>query len=179
MDLSSVTTLDISSEDEYTVQKPKKAKSKSKTATKSTKDKVEKKVDEICMSQTITTELEVPQLVGEFKSEKLVDCIDPVDYMYKVLDNEVMESIRLETCTHLNGIKGLNKVTIKDIHKMIGMLFVLDLYPFVDIEHAFGKRHSMYSSTFINNNYNLEDFREMHNELKLPNKDPMLLFNMI
>lgn len=94
---------------------------------------------------------------------ELEDCGDPVNYFIKLLDPNTMETIRYETGFRLYGITGLNTFTLKVIYKMIGMLFIYDLYPFVDMEHAFGKRHSLYSSNFIDANYTIDEFRSIHN----------------
>ena len=191
IELSSVTTFDNSSGEEFIIDhfstktsKATQKKSKKTSITTKIKNSVKstsnsKLVNEFELPSHFTAELEDPDIKGAFKDDILVQCEDPVDYFKILLDSDIMESIRLETSEYLYGKTGLNTVTINDIYKLIGMLFVLDLYPFHNIEKAFSKRKSMYKSEYVNNNYTIEEFRLLHNNLKLPDRDPMMLFRMI
>ena len=103
-----------------------------------------------------------------------MQCKDPIDYFLILLEEDTMEAIRNTTSIHLYSIEGKNTITINDIHKYIGILFVLDLYPFNQLDHAFGKRGSIYDSKFITDVYNINDFRKMHNHLKMQFGDEMI-----
>ena len=188
---SSITTIDNSSGDEFEIKNKKRINKKQPKVIKKIKSitnqvnipkrqkNPKKDITLMELPTVYTLDLQLPEIEGSYTTTTLFNCTNPIDYFMALLDDEVMESIRHTTSKELHGALGINTITTQDIYRMIGMLFVLDIYPFTDIEEAFSKRDTLYKSDFITSNYTLEEFRKLHNNLKMPDKDPMILFRMV
>ena len=131
------------------------------------------------MPTTLYDSLDDPITQCTFKDDVLQDLVHPVDYFKLLLPPEDLQDIRELTSLHLYGVQGKDTVSVYEFYKMIGVLFILDLYPFSVIDHAFGKRGSLYSSQAVSSSISLEEFRVLHNGIKMPDGNPMYLFNKI
>ena len=189
---SSVTTLDNSSGDEYYEDKQDNTSIRAlkRTAEKANheienngpqlkKKKQQRLVSVIDIPATIYNAFDDPLVIGTFKDDVIDGLEELVDYFKHLLPPQDLMEIRKETSMHIYGIQGIDTITVYDIYKMIGMLFILDLYPFSNIDHAFGKRGSLYSSSRINSAITIEEFRILHNGLKMPDGNTMYLFDKI
>ncbi len=178
---STVTTLDRSSGDEFEdkTSSIKKARVTKASNQPNKKIKIPRAVNLYKLPDTIHTELQQSHRSARFKEEVVDGCSIPIDYFKKLLIPEYIEQVRSTTQERLYEVAGSETITANDVNRLIGMLFVMDLYPLHQVEHYFGKRNSLFKSDVVDSAWTVESFRELHNHITMPGGDAMYLFKMI
>ena len=120
-----------------------------------------------------------PTLVGTFDQELLQQCKNPIDFFNKIVTDEYLSPIALQTSTKAYGEEGSNTIRSNDIRMYIGMNYLLDCYPFIQYMHAFGKKKSIFKSDLIDNCVDLNRYQKVKKYISMPNNDAMYLMNLI